>query len=226
MVTLRCVYSIYLLLKTLSNLLPLSLSSFFFPVFVFFFSCSIYLSDFLLTSFDLSFQISCCLQVACLSTARDHFLSAGGRIEFCITATEPEASYIFYFHIFHEHKLWMKWFKEMKKKQTVGKTSNMLAHSKACLLGTTGMRYMYLKWFPTKTIRNKSCEDPSKISIIVKWHTFVEKGDICYLLLLTAVASSGHGQKVSFLMKWSSIVKSMIYFSFHPNAASNPKQLH
>lgn len=66
-----------------------------FPLYLFFFFFrSMYLPDFMLTSFDLSFQISCCLQVVCLSTARDHFLSAAGRIEFYITATEPDVSYI------------------------------------------------------------------------------------------------------------------------------------
>lgn len=74
---------------------PLSVTPFS-PLFVFFcFFCSVYLPYFLLTSFDLSFQISCCSQVVCLSAARDHFYSAGGRIEFYVTAIEPEESYVF-----------------------------------------------------------------------------------------------------------------------------------
>lgn len=89
-----CLLHLFTPQNTLEFITPLTLSLLF-PSICFFFLCSIYLPDFLLTSFDLSFQISCCLQVACLSTARDHFLSAGGRIEFYITAIEPEASYIF-----------------------------------------------------------------------------------------------------------------------------------
>lgn len=88
-----CVYSICLLPKTLSNLLPpLSFSlplSLYFPL-------SIYLPYLLLTSLDLSFQISCCVVVrwrACWQPALVSPSAGGGIVFLSQSSSQPSFSF-------------------------------------------------------------------------------------------------------------------------------------
>lgn len=110
---------------------------------LFLFLCAIYLPYFLLTSFDLSFQISCCSQVASVCSQGSFLLLRGHDWGLCHSHW---TIIIFLFLLFltstflSKKKSWMRWFKEMRKMQIVMKISV------GCLFeGLSGIRCMYLK---------------------------------------------------------------------------------
>lgn len=106
---------------------------------------SIYLPYFLLTSFDLSFQISRCSQVVCLSRARDHFYSAGGRIEFYVSAIEPEESHVSISTSLTNTNCEWDDLRKWRRCKLWGKHQLSVLVWTACLLRKTGMRCTYLK---------------------------------------------------------------------------------